>query len=398
MKIKIIISTFALIVAFCGIYYVHQMRKVKIDPDETMYTAKDREVLVQKVLNKNKKWSLVDIDSTAIELGEFDEVFFPENSDISINNFITKNKNIFTFYNIKSLKPVKQIDCTEIQYFDKNIAFVVGHNGNYGIINSTNSNWIIQPSISYYSGFNRSTILTINGRCGMINEKGDIIADFKYLSIERKDNNSLAIFNKNGQLGLIDDQGREISNLGSIQSIEPFNNGFILKNNGLKGLAGVDGTLLLSIDYESISENSNVFNLYKNGYWGIFDPQNNVLIPCIFEEIKSTDEGYIVKKYGAWGFINKRNELKIDTQYKSLTIEALRPYAKVKNYDDLYGWINYTNGETIISPQYDYVWDEFSSEYSQVRVRKNGNTIKIRPDGRVVNTRSALEIIKDIIN
>jgi hypothetical protein len=398
MKIKIIASTCALILAFCGIYYVHQMRKVKIDPDETLYNAKEREILVQKVLNKHKKWSLVDIDSTAIELGEFDEIFFPENSDISINNFITKRKNIFTYYNIKSLKPVKQLDCTEVRYFDKNIAFVVGHNGNYGIINSTNSNWIIFPSISYYSDFNKSTILSIDGYFGMINEKGDIIAHFEYLSIANNDNNSLAIFNKNGQLGLMNDQGREISNFGRIQNIEPISNGFILNSNGFKGLAGVDGTQLLSIDYESISENSNVFNLYKNGNWGIFDPQNNVLIPCIYEEIKPTDEGYIVKKYGAWGFLNKRNEVKIDTKYKSLTIETLSPYAKVKNYDDLYGWINYTNGETIINPQYDYVWDEFSNEYSQVRVRKNGNTIKIRPDGRIVNTRSALEIIKDIIN
>lgn len=123
---------------------------------------------------------------------------------------------------------------------------------------------------------------------------------------------------------LVTAQSTEIS--GSYDKIGKFVNGVaFVHKNGLVGLINTQGKEVIKPEYEKIDYfgKDNVAYTWKNGLVGLIDINGKVIIDNIYEQIGHFKGNQaIVKKDGLSGVVDKSGKILVDVKYNKLSCEA----------------------------------------------------------------------------
>lgn len=163
---------------------------------------------------------------------------------------------------------------------------------------------------------------------GFINQKGDLMIDFKLYSgispIEFSSNGLVNIGNQKDKWGFIDSNGKNVIGF-KYNGAQPF------APNGLAA----------------------VCTEYSNGYkWGFVNTQGNVVINLFLDyTLGFSENGMAAARIGKkWGFIGPTGNTLINFQYEDAKNFASNGLAAVKN-NNKWGYID-TKGNTVIDFQY----------------------------------------------
>ena len=219
----------------------------------------------------------------------YDQDFIP----ISKNNYDFQVKTKF-----KKLFSLKYIAIT--------LVFIFVIYGLYYIINNF-INSQKYPSIERYNSLKFKTDLKLpqlipyrNGvKWGYTNQKGEIIIEPKFLSIEFLSKNDHYKVNYNGLLGIIDNHGKQILPY-KYKDIDELSGGnlFIVENSdGAIGLVDGKNKILIPFNYKRLEKHpfSNFYIATKEKV-GLIDEKNNIIIPFIYNEIEFCNDFIIAEK------------------------------------------------------------------------------------------------------
>ena len=262
----------------------------------------------------------------------------------------------------------------------------------------------------------RMAVVKTNGKWGLINKKGETVADFIYdeFFIPQIDLffNGIATVKKDGRWGFISKNGKPITSfiyetvgssaLDNPQFISTFSDGMaVVKKGGKWGAIDTKGNEKIPFIYDFISSfGSGTAVVEQDGKRGYIKTNGEIVIPIIYDEIKWLERGLRpVKKDGMWGFLNANGEVVVPTMYEDILIdETVSPdyelwffaqdgYCAVKK-NGKWGLID-NNNNTIIDFEYDGInwtssgledWRYFSDE-GFLRVQKGKFWSVINKDG-----------------
>lgn len=119
-------------------------------------------------------------------------------------------------------------------------------------------------------------------------------------------------------------QSKEIS--GNYDKIGKFEKGVaIVHKNGLVGLINADGKEIIKPEYEKISGfgNDNLSYTYKNGLVGLINLDGKVIIENLYDYIGHFKDGFAtIRKNGLTGIVDKTGKIVVDIKYDKLKVEA----------------------------------------------------------------------------
>ena len=277
-----------------------------------------------------------------------------EEVDISdIEYGITK----FSFINNKG--EVKfEIECDDIMEFDGEVAIVL-KNSNWGLINNTGYLLVDFGEYHYINEFNQGYSKVSKGddsdlRDGLINVKGELVIECKY--IIKSFSEGLVPFanNKQGLWGYMDlTQNIVINNM--FDDAEVFCEGLAaVCKNSKWGFIDKKGVMVIDFIYDEArsfcsglsrvklnakigyinNKGRNITGyIYDNGYnftnnyaivskdeenWGMINTSGKEIIICAYDEIQPMSEGLVTAKLGDyWGYLNEMGETVILFKYDS---------------------------------------------------------------------------------
>jgi len=118
-------------------------------------------------------------------------------------------------------------------------------------------------------------------------------------------------------------QSTEIS--GNYDKIGKFSNGVaIVHKNGLVGAINTDGKEIIKPSYEKISGfgKDGIAYTHKNGLVGLIDNHGNVIVDNIYDMIGHFNgDKAVIRKNGLCGVINRKGKIIIDPKYTKLKVE-----------------------------------------------------------------------------
>ncbi len=233
----------------------------------------------------------------------------------------------------------------------------IGIGGNFaeGLVSAYKNN--VQDGVSYV------------GKYGFINEKGDVIVDFKYRFVSYFSEGLAAVVDDNGHLGYIDKTGREV--IPCQFSYQDMTRGGMIDNryDFHDGLARTE----------------------RDGYYGFIDKTGREVIACQYDYAHDFNEGLVaVRKNGKYGFIDKDGKLIVDFIYDEVGgfsegLSVVYKYTEIDcdgdGYEDaLVGYIDKT-GKEVIEVKY-LQGGDFSEGLAYVS--EGGNYMYINKSGEVV--------------
>ena len=228
-------------------------------------------------------------------------------------------------------------------------------------------------------------IVGVDGKYGLIDEKGNELCDIKY-DKEISNHHYLARFIVilNGKYGFINLDGIEICKP-KYDKVYFYSNGFAtVKLNNKYGFIDLEGNEICDIEYENTEHFHNMrAPVKKNGKWGIIDSQGNILCDFKYDEIKYfTGDLWIVRNDDKrYSLLNEKFEE--ITPFKYTFIET--PF---DNSDIIKVCIGFKNGfitrsgKEIIPIIYDYSYD-LGCDYPIIAEKENKWGI-ISRDGKVL--------------
>lgn len=135
------------------------------------------------------------------------------------------------------------------------------------------------------------------GKWGFVNELEELVIQPNFDSVEPFQN-GLSIVKNNEKYGLINPQGRFELEL-KFENIERLDQYFLIKLNGLLGLADPKGRIIKNPNYQSIEPIENGYLLVnRNGNFGVIDLEGDDIIPTNYIEIKQSRNKFIGRKTG----------------------------------------------------------------------------------------------------
>lgn len=118
-------------------------------------------------------------------------------------------------------------------------------------------------------------------------------------------------------------QSTEIS--GSYDKIGKFTNGIaIVHKNGLVGAIGTDGKEIIKPSYEKISAfgKDGIAYTHKAGLVGLIDKNGKVIVDNIYDMIGHfSGDKAVIRKDGLCGVINRKGKIVIEPKYTKLKVE-----------------------------------------------------------------------------
>lgn len=118
-------------------------------------------------------------------------------------------------------------------------------------------------------------------------------------------------------------QSTEVS--GKYDKIGKFNKGIALVHkNGLVGVINVEGKEIIKPEYERISGfgDDGISYTYKNGLVGLISKEGQVIINNEYDYIGHFKDGYAtIRKNGLTGIVDKNGKIVVDIKYERLTCE-----------------------------------------------------------------------------
>lgn len=417
---------------------------------------------------QDNKWGVIDSNGNDIIVPSYQEMMIipNEKKDVFLctydvnyetGEYKTKvlnkeNKEIFTDY--EQVEAIQNMDSNNQLWYEENV-LRIKKDGKYGIMN-LDGKVVVEPQydeIVAVSGIknaykvkkdnlygivdvagtqilnvNYSDITNLgkdnksgyivkdqNGKFGIVDYSANQVLECKYDSIEKVYGNDLYVVTENGAKKLVDKSGSDIFTTGfdDITSIlKNKDNGVIFKLNQKYGVMNLSGTVVISPDYDDLTEaKTGILIAKKEGKYGVIDISNAEKIPFNYQKITynegadiyiaddenfnttiynnnyeakvtgiltdiDTEKGYITIVVGdQTRYYNFRFEEKTDKEV--LTTNTL--YLSKK--DDKYGFVD-KDGNVVV----DYIYDDATeqNEYGYAGIKKDGKWGSIDSKGAVV--------------
>lgn len=193
------------------------------------------------------------------------------------------------------------------------------------------------PYIDFWDYKHEIAVVKKNGKWGLINTKGKVVADFIYedffIPQVHLFFNDIATAKKDGLWGFLSKKGKNItpfvyeavrsSYLDDPQFISTFSDGMaVVKKNGKWGAIDTKGNEKIPFVYDFISSfDSEAAVVQQDGKRGYINKNGEIIIPVIYDEIKWIECGLRpVKKNGLWGFLNEKNEIVVPMMYDDILV------------------------------------------------------------------------------
>lgn len=260
--------------------------------------------------------------------------------------------------------------------FSDDVALFVNDRG-YGYISSSGE--VLIDGCTYTKEFHNGVGEVLkDGLKGLIDNKGNMLIDFKYSDIvpQWEDNvlwvnnggvwktseDSSSIFVEGGKWGLCDMKGNELSRfifdcVGNYRDGSAYI-GVVRDGKYLYGVIDANGKVVVAPKYEAVGDcySEGMMKVCSLGKWGLIDVSGNEIIPCKYELISDVKNGFvsIASKVGKnnvikWGFADISGKVISECKYDRVG-EISEGMAAVC-IDNLWGYIDST-GKLIVSPKY----------------------------------------------
>jgi hypothetical protein len=253
---------------------------------------------------------------------------------------------------------------------NSNLAFAPAKTGyywthNYGFID-VNGKELTAFKYSMVEDFNNGVAsVSINRKWGLINTQGKEITPIKYEEIKKTYNDQVdAVLrmyyeykDSKKKYGLLSINGRELT-APIYDEINSFNEGLAtMQKNGMMGVLNTEGKEVVPARYSISSEGykfvGGLCRVTWNGKWGFIDKTGKEVIPLVYDRVFGFDkDGTCMVRQGTLvGRIDKTGKVVAPLKY-----DRVEPFSdglfnvKVNN---LYGWID-QNGKDVIAPSYEY--------------------------------------------
>lgn len=334
LNIKKVVATIIAIVVF--IMIIISLKKILTTDNKTKEVSSLTTYI--SVLDNNK-WGIIDNKGNKIIDISYDEmIIIPD-----------KNKDIFicTYdvdYNSESYK-------TKVLNKDGN-EILTEYNLVQAIENTDgNSVWYENNVLKFEK----------NGKLGLINFEGKEILKPEYDNIYALTGlEKSLIIEKDGKKGLVNTSMGEIiipAEYADITNLdENYEAGYIVKSVENKfGIIGADKTKILDTKYDEIRKVSgnNYYVVVENGKEVVVDKSGNIVLNTGFESIKSINvDNFIITKSGKYGVVDKLGEDIIPAEYDNIKFAFSNTFIAQKN--GKYGIID-RSGNTSVDFNYDLI-------------------------------------------
>ncbi|MCO5259214.1 MAG: WG repeat-containing protein [Crocinitomicaceae bacterium] len=270
----------------------------------------------------NKKWGVIDANGKVL--------FNPGYDRISKFNDGCATATIGSIWFILcSDGKVNQLQNSfkSIGKFSEGYASFVGIDGRCGFIN-VKGEIVIQPKYKGVGDFSNGLawVRGYDNKLGYINKKGDQVINSKYTFVSNFDpvsKRSIAKVEK--QTLIIKEDGTEI--ITSVNtSIKKFIEGVaVAGEEGRWGYLDKEGKWLVPAKYEHVDDFNEGVGLVRLGkLWGIVDASGKTVVEPTYQAISEFNDGFaVVKKDGKWGIINKSGKVVCEPRF--LGLKSFRP-------------------------------------------------------------------------
>lgn len=195
--------------------------------------------------------------------------------------------------------------------------------------------------------------------------------------LEREDNSAVyVIARKNGQAGVIKN-GKVIVNF-AYQNIEydDYNQVFVLERSSKMGIAGIDGSQIIPVEYEQININGIYFEAVAfDGNVTYFDAKGVKQEDTKYESIlKTGNENYFITidKDGKYGIIDGEGQLVLENTYQYLEY-IYEDYFIASNDNGNLGIIN-KSGDIVVEFKYEVLQKVDNSNIVEAKILKQNIT------------------------
>lgn len=208
------------------------------------------------------------------------------------NYFVVKKQSYSQcgVYNIISKKMIIPCDYKSLEYITSISAFLVKKDGLYNVLTASN----------------------------------ELLFNTWYQSILVK--NNLFIVKKNGKMGVVDRNEKEIIPITYLKIGKEFSDGSYLAQNasGKYGCITITGKVTLPFEYAKIVDNGygNFKKIESNDKCGILavnDNKPHVITTCQYDDIDIKYLYFIVIKNGKYGLLDKKGKTILEPKYKKIT-------------------------------------------------------------------------------
>ncbi len=252
--------------------------------------------------------------------------------------------------------------------------YLFKRNDKYGYVNN-HFNIIVEPKYEelggYYKNyFGRYSIFKLAGKLGVLDQKGNHIipASFEYLSYTGSA--EIFKFEKMGKSGLVNIESNEILKAEFESNIKLSDNGklIIANKNGKYGLLNLEGKPLTDFIFDQITSNFNadIIGFGLNNRYGYLSNIGEVLIKPIFQFIRPFYDGYaIVKTGGKFGVIDKKGVFVVEPLYDDISYKySFYQYSRIIPTSKIY-YIKLGNKTGLLDKKFNLIaeciYDEIGS-------------------------------------
>lgn len=256
---------------------------------------------------------------------------------------------------------------SDLKIFTQN-GLAVKVENKWGVINKKGT-FLIEPIYDFIGDFTDNLApVSLNNKFGYINERGEIIIQpqFDFAGDFSKNH---AIVKVGVKSGIIDKKGKFIMNpiYDDIQSTFD-KNIFIFRSTEKAGLLSLEKGEL-NISYSHISVNGKTFIVTQEGKYGLIDKKGTILITPQYDFLSQTRNNLLLaKQKDKFGYVNEKGEVIINFQFDEAgDFEQDFTYAAIGNS---WGLID-LSGKFIVNPQFKFSSDVMSGT-SNIRTYNNG--------------------------
>lgn len=298
---------------------------------------------------------------------------------------------------IVGIKKLLKKDEVTVSYFTEISYFPVYNNGSWGVVNSKGEN-VIEPTYGEMITIPNNTrdvficMYEVNYSDGTyktkaINSKNEQLFT-SYNSIEVLSNydqnnniwyeeNVLKV-EKDGKYGLINLDGTEIlsTDYDKIEVITGVKNSILVKKDNLYGLVNNNGEKIIENQYTEIKA---LTDDYSTGYivknseskYGVISINKEQILECKYSDIKQVynNDLFVVKEGDSWKLINKAGDKSVEVSYDDITyLSSESMVVKSKGKYGIYG----LDKTEKVKPEYDSIKYAFSDYYIAKKDNKYG--------------------------
>lgn len=262
------------------------------------------------IVKKDGKYGIVKLNGETLISCLYDEI------DIEgIYIYALKNEEQ-TIFNTSGEKIEDQKYKSVYNVENTNYKITINDENKYGVLDE-NNNSIISNNYFYigYLGNNYFVVSGQNGKNGIIDNKGDVILDTKYDTIEKIEDTNLidAVEINTNTITLFNNEMKELNKMSNANIFVEKNYIRIYSNKEQKyfNSNGEEKS-----NKEILSQNK-IFSDVKDGKWGFVDSNGNVIVDYIYDDVTEQNlYGFAgIKKDGKWGSINEDGQVIIEPTY-----------------------------------------------------------------------------------